>query len=116
MTGAADRMARLYAAFNARDINAVFQEFDPQVAWANGMDGGHVHGLAAVRDYWTRQWTMIDPNVQPISVRDDGEAIIVEVRQTVRDLSGQLLSEGNVRHIYRLKDGRVIRMDIEKDG
>ena len=26
------------------------------VAWANGMDGGHVHGREAVREYWTRQW------------------------------------------------------------
>ena len=25
------------------------------------MDGGYVHGPEAVREYWTRQWTMVSP-------------------------------------------------------
>ena len=29
------------------------------VVWANGMDGGHVHGREAVREYWIRQWVMV---------------------------------------------------------
>jgi hypothetical protein len=31
------------------------------------MDGGHVHGREAVRAYWTRQWTMVSPHVEPVS-------------------------------------------------
>jgi hypothetical protein len=29
------------------------------------MDGGYVHGREAVREYWTRQWTMVSPHVEP---------------------------------------------------
>ena len=110
-----DKLMRdLYAAFNLRDVDTVLAMFHPQVEWANGMDGGHVRGHAAVRDYWTRQWTMIDPTVEPIEVSDADGVVTVEVRQTVRDLDGQVLSEGPVRHIYRLEDRLVRRMDIEK--
>jgi hypothetical protein len=30
----------------------------------------------------------------------------------VRDLEGNLLSEGRVRHIYELREGLITRMDI----
>jgi hypothetical protein len=26
----------------------------------------HVHGREGVRSYWTRQWAMIDPHVEPV--------------------------------------------------
>jgi len=44
----------LYAAFNARDIDRCLAGMQPDVTWANGMDGGYVHGHEGVRDYWTR--------------------------------------------------------------
>ena len=57
------------------------------VAWANGMDGGYVHGREAVREYWTRQWTMVSPHVEPVGFHRTADgAIIAEVRQSVRDL------------------------------
>jgi nuclear transport factor 2 (NTF2) superfamily protein len=49
-------LERLYDRFNARDIDSVLTALADDVAWANGMDGGHVHGREAVRAYWTRQW------------------------------------------------------------
>jgi ketosteroid isomerase-like protein len=50
-------LERIYARFNARDIDGVLALLADDVVWANGMDGGHVHGREAVREYWTRQWT-----------------------------------------------------------
>ena len=32
----------------------------------NGMDGGHVLWPEAVREYWTRQWAMVSPHVEPV--------------------------------------------------
>ena len=58
-------LEQLYAQFNARDIEAVLAALHADVAWANGMEGGHVHGREAVRDYWTRQWAVVDPRVVP---------------------------------------------------
>jgi hypothetical protein len=37
-------LERIYDRFNARDIDGVLTVLTDDVAWANGMDGGHVHG------------------------------------------------------------------------
>jgi len=103
----------LYDRFNGRDIEAVLATLHREVTWANGMEGGHVHGDASVRSYWTRQWAMIDPHVEPagFSAGADG-AVIVEVHQIVRDLEGNLLSDKKVGHIFRIEDGLIRRFDI----
>ena len=103
-----------YDAFNARDIERALVLMHPDVDWPNGMEGGRVHGHDAVREYWTRQFGLIDSRVDPeaFSERGDG-SIAVRVHQVVRDLSGALLSDGYVTHVYHF-DGRVVsRMDIE---
>ena len=111
----------LYACFNARDIDGVMVALSDDVAWANGMDGGHVHGRDAVRAYWTRQWTMVAPHVEAVGFQlaEDG-AIVAEVLQTVRDLDGHPLQgqthglkDKTVGHVFRFHDGRVTRFDIQ---
>ena len=106
-------LQRLYQRFNARDLPAILKVLHPDVMWANGMDGGHVRGHEGVRDYWTRQWTMIDPRVEPAGFATlvDG-ATEVEVHQTVRDLNGNILSDKTVRHVFHIEDGLVRRFDI----
>jgi hypothetical protein len=85
-----DRLGRIYDSFNARDIDGVLAVLTDDVAWANSMDGGHVHGREAVREYWTRQWAIVSPHVEPVGFhrKEDG-AIVAEVRQSVRDLEGK---------------------------
>jgi ketosteroid isomerase-like protein len=113
MTDASELLTRLYDRFNARDIDAVLALLDEGVMWANGMDGGHVHGRNGVRQYWTRQWSMIDPHVAPLSftAAPDG-SIVVEVHQTVRSLTGEVLREQEVGHIFHIRDGMIVRFDI----
>src|SRR5439155_505574 len=67
MTRPADRelLVKTYAAFNARDVDATLAAMHPDVDWPDGMEGGRVRGHPAVRDYWTRQWSRIDPHVEP---------------------------------------------------
>jgi len=48
-------LKHLYQQFNARDIDSVLAAMHEDVMWANGMEGGHVHGRDGVRAYWTRQ-------------------------------------------------------------
>jgi len=112
MTAAA-LLEQIYAAFNAREIDTVLAALHPAIDWPNGMEGGTVHGHAAVREYWTRQWGLIDPRVEPVAVTtlDDGR-IAVAVQQVVRSLSGELLREQMVQHVYRLEDGLVRNMEI----
>ena len=103
----------VYQRFNARDIEAVLAALHSDVTWANGMEGGHLHGREAVRSYWTRQWATIDPHVQPtrFSTGAEGE-IVVEVHQTVRDLQGAVLVDQMVGHIFRIENGVITRFDI----
>jgi ketosteroid isomerase-like protein len=104
---------RLYSDFNRRDIDAVLERLAEDVRWANGMEGGHVEGRAEVREYWTRQFTMIDGKVEPeeISRTDDGR-VAVEVHQVVRSLDGELLADERVTHIFTFDDGEITRFDI----
>jgi hypothetical protein len=75
-------------------MESVIAAMDQDVIWANGMEGGYVHGRAGVRSYWTRQWAKVDPHVEPVGFSDvpDGE-VVVEVRQVGRDLNGNLLAD-----------------------
>lgn len=103
----------LYDRFNARDMETVLACMDEGVIWANGMEGGHVYGRDGVRNYWTRQWAMIDPHVEPVgfSTSSDGE-VVVEVHQLVRDLQGNVMLDKMVGHIFQIENGLVKRFDI----
>lgn len=106
-------LKRLYEHFNARDMERLLAAMHDDVVWANGMEGGHVHGREGVRGYWTRQWAMIDPNVEPIEFTSgaDGE-FIVEVHAVVRDLSGNILDDRMVGHVFHIENGLIRRFDI----
>src|SRR5438270_6123348 len=108
-------LKRAYAAFNARDMDGALSTMEPEVEWPNGMEGGWVHGHEGVRAYWTRQWGMVDPHVDPIRFeRDDSGRIVVDVHQRVRDLAGTVLLDRMVRHVYLIEDGLIQRMDIRE--
>ena len=111
---------RMYERFNARDIDGVLAVLADDVVWANGMDGGYVHGREAVRQYWTRQLASVSPLAEPVSFAEatDG-SIVVEVQQSVRDLDGKPLDDQThglmdktVGHIFRFRDGKVARFEI----
>jgi hypothetical protein len=106
----------VYAAFNARDIESVLATLHPDVDWANGMDGGRVLGRADVRAYWTRQFGMIDPRVEPVGFDTDSAGrTVVRVHQVVRNPAGAVISDGVVEHLYTIADGLITRMDIRKN-
>jgi len=108
-------LQRAYAAFNARDLDCALATMQPDVVWPNGMEGGFVNGHEGVRAYWTRQWGMIDPHVDPVSfTEDESGLIVVRVHQVVRELSGKVLLDRMVEHVYTLKDGLIQQMDIRE--
>jgi nuclear transport factor 2 (NTF2) superfamily protein len=113
MSGEIELLTRLYDRFNARDMEGVLAAMHQGVIWANGMEGGYVHGRDAVRSYWTRQWTMLDPRVDPVefSTGTEGE-IVVDVHQVVRDVNGTRLVDKMVGHVFRIENGLIRRFDI----
>lgn len=87
----------------------------PDVDWPNGMEGGRVHGHAEVREYWSRQWAVIDPHVEPRGFGADGTGrLVVDVHQVVSDLAGKVLADQMVQHIYLIEDGLIRSMEIRK--
>ena len=121
MDGNVDVLKLMYDRFNARDIDGVLAALADDVAWANGMDGGHVDGREAVREYWTRQWAIVSPHVEPVSFDKAADgSVVVKVRQSVRDLEGRSLRDQThglqdkvVGHVSRFQGGKVTRFDIQ---
>jgi hypothetical protein len=117
MTDEREILRNAYRDFNARNIDAVISRMHPQIEWANGMEGGHVHGKDEVRAYWTRQFTTLNPQVEPVSIdpAKDG-SWVVEVHQVVHDQNGNLLLDTTVYHTYQFRDGLIARMDIAQNA
>lgn len=113
----ADREAVLratYAAFNAREIEAVLERMTGDVDWPNAWEDGRMRAHEAVRDYWTRQWGSTRAWSRSASgAREDG-TMAVEVDQVARSLDGEVLGTGRVIHVYRFRDGLVSRIDVEE--
>jgi hypothetical protein len=79
------------------------------------MEGGYVHGRSGIRDYWTRQWSQVDSHVEPMRLEpEDAGRIVLDVHQVVRDLSGNVLADQIVQHIYSMQDGLIKHMEIRK--
>lgn len=110
-----DLLSFVYDAFNRRDIDSILVRMHPDVEWPNGMEGGWVHGRDGVRAYWTRQWGMVDPHVEPVRFESDNQSrIVVSVHQIVRDLTGAMLLDRMVQHVYAIEDGLIRRMEIRE--
>ena len=79
------------------------------------MTGGSVHGRDAVRDYWSNQWRQIDPHVEPTEMASDASGrIVVDVHQVVSDLSGMILADRMVQHVYTVENDLITRMEIRE--
>lgn len=110
-----DLLKRAYDTFNRRDIDGALKTMTPDVEWPNGMEGGTVHGHEGVRAYWTRQWGMINPRVDPVTFSDESDGrVTIGVHQVVRDLTGRVLVDRMVEHVYSLKDGLISSMEIRE--
>jgi hypothetical protein len=105
---------KAYSAFNERNIDKALSAMHPDVQWSKAWEGGYISGHNEIKQYWTRQWTEINPNVEPVgfSERDNG-SLEVRVHQNVKDLQGNLMFDGMVTHVYTFQDGLIKTMDIE---
>lgn len=111
--GAAERneqlLRRLYNAFNARDIAGALSTMHPHVVWANGLDGGYVHGKEKVRDYWLNQWSELESHADLLAVHHTSEhSASVDVHLTAFGLGGEKLFDTIAKHFFEL-DGDLVR-------
>ena len=108
-------LRRMYDAFNRRDFEAVLAVMHSDVEWPNGWEGGWVHGRDAVREYWKRQFEVLDSQVHPqrFTSELDGR-IAIDVHQVVHGKDGKLVADRVVQHVYELRDGLIQRMEIRE--
>lgn len=114
MTKFKDVIHKAYTAFNERNIDNALAAMQNDVQWSKAWEGGYISGHNEIREYWTRQWSEINPKVEPVGFaeRDNG-SLEVKVHQNVKDLQGNLMFDGTVKHIYTFEDGLIKTMDIE---
>ncbi len=113
MTNSETLIARIYSAFNQRDINGALAFMSESVSWPKASEGGRVMGKEEIRAYWTRQWEEFDPHVDPTEVLDRGAGEVhVRVHQLVKSLAGDVLSDSEVWHVYSIANGLIERMDL----
>jgi hypothetical protein len=108
-------IAQAYSAFNHRDIDRALALMSENVSWPKASEGGRVVGKEEIRSYWNRQWKEFDPHVEPLEVIDqEGGITKVKVHQLVKSRGGDVLSEGEVWHVYTIANGLIERMDIKE--
>jgi hypothetical protein len=108
-------IAQAYSAFNRRDIDSVLALMSENVTWPKASEGGRAVGKDEIRSYWTRQWKEFDPHVEPLDVIDhEGGITSVKVHQLVKNLTGDVLSDSEVWHVYTIANGLIERMDIRE--
>lgn len=113
-TQSEDLIKKAYAAFNARNIDMALSTMQANVQWSKAWEGGYICGHNEIKQYWTRQWNEINPNVEPIGFKErQNGSLEVEVYQKVKDLQGNSLFDGKVKHIYTFNDNLIQTMDIE---
>jgi hypothetical protein len=108
-------IAQAYSAFNQRDIDGALALMSENVSWPKASEGGRVVGKEEIRAYWTRQWKEFDPHVEPLEIIDQKGGITdVKVHQLVKSLNGDILSDGEVWHVYTIANGLIERMDLKE--
>jgi hypothetical protein len=108
-------LTEAYLAFNRRDMDAVLALMSDNVDWPNAMEGTRAIGIDEVRAYWTHQWKLLDPQVEPVHIADEETGrTIVDVHQIVRDFDGQILVDQMVQHVYRIENGLIAHMEIRE--
>jgi len=106
-------IAQAYSAFNRRDIDGALALMSENVSWPKASEGGRAEGKEEIRSYWTRQWQEFDPAVEPLEIIDlDGQPTKVRVHQLVKSLTGDVLFDGEVWHVFTIANGLIERMDL----
>ena len=106
-------LQNLYDAFNKREIETIISSMQPDVKWANGLEGGFVYGRDRVREYWTNQFKDIQPELETLKFEtDENNRNIVTVHQIIKDLQGNLLADATVQQIFTIEGGLISLYEI----
>jgi len=113
MTSERQFLETLYDAFNKREFEKIFAMMQPNVKWANGMDGGFIYGRDAVREYWRKQFEVTQGQLEPLKFEtDENNRSIVTVHLIVRDLQGNVLVARTVKQMFTIENGLISLFEV----
>ena len=114
----AEMLKEMYRAFNTRDIDGALAHLHPDVDWTDGLTGSRLHGRAAVRRTWEKQWQTLDRRAEPLAIDVDpsGDTARVRVHRLVTSRDGTILDNRRVEHVYGFDGAFVKHMDILDAG
>jgi ketosteroid isomerase-like protein len=108
-----------WEAWERRDMEALFAFYDPEIVWdqtryAGGELAALYSGHDGVRRFF-REW--LAPFESYFAYAEDfidaGDAVVVSVRQGGRGkLSGADVAMPPYMQVYRLRDGRAVRIEV----
>lgn len=105
-------LQNLYDAFNRREVETIISTMAEDVKWANGMEGGYVFGRENVREYWRGQFEIINPQLEILELKSDENTSVVNLRQIIKDLDGNVLIDKTVEHIFYFENGLIKTFEI----
>jgi uncharacterized protein len=110
-----------WEAWSRGDMAPLFEFYDPEIEWdmthSYVPDMGVFHGHEGIRDFF-REWQAFFAEywAEPEEFIDTGESVIVRVRQGGRGRSSTVGVEMPAYwQLYRLRDGRAVRVEIYRD-
>jgi uncharacterized protein len=115
-----DVVQRLYAAFHARDEDAIYSLLDPEIVWdmtrAEFPDPEVYLGHDGVRAFW-RRWlgTWEEYRTEPEHFVAAGDRVVVLHRLVMRSKGARVAIDSRVADVFTVRDGRVVRVDAYKD-
>lgn len=117
MTDRETRIADLRTAINGRDFEAALALLHPDVDWQDIVNGGRLHGLTAVRAYWTKISDLFTTGASPITYRLIGDdRIAARMLHSVVGKQGKSWGEEALTQVFTFRDGLIIRMDLDEGG
>jgi ketosteroid isomerase-like protein len=111
-----------WEAWERGDMEAIFAFYDPDIVWdqtrygPGGMSGIY-HGHEGIKRFF-REWLAPFESyyARPEEFIDAGEAVVVRLRQGGRGKqSGVEVEMPPYWQVYRLQDGRAVRIEVYND-
>ena len=110
-------LLRFYKALDSKDVAGVAAVLHPDSDLPDQIDGGRRVGAAAVLDYFTGAFALINSDNTPTAfhARPDG-TMEVRVHHHVTSLEGALWHDGPVDYRFTFRDGLIARVDRLEEG
>jgi ketosteroid isomerase-like protein len=102
---------RMFAAWAARDVEALLGCVDPEVEWRTAADGQVYRGHEGAREFFERQMTAqrLDVPLQRVAQVGPGRVLAVGRLRLIRP--GRGLSDSPGVWAFHVSDGRITRIE-----